>query len=65
MTIAAEVVQKLPLVYKIDGRISGLHLAVTYGLHGTIFAKVDSQIVHKMLDLGYALSTENMMLRNE
>ncbi len=60
--IAAEMVHNLPLMNNIDWRSFQKHLRATHGSDSAISAKVDTQIAHKMLDLGYPLSMENGVL---
>ena len=52
ISIGAKVFHILPLVYKVDERSFWNHLSANYGSLSLISAKFDSQIIHKMPDLG-------------
>ena len=55
-------VHNLPLMNKVDGRSFKKNVRHTHGSDSAISAKVDTQIAHKMLDLGYPLSMENRVM---
>ena len=60
--IAAEMIHNLHLMNKVDGMSVWKHARATHGSDSAISANVDTQIAHKMLDLGYPLSMENGVL---
>ena len=61
-SIAAKVFHNLPQMCKDGWTNFWSHLQAHYGPHGVIYAKNNSQISHKSLDLGHPPSTGNGMM---